>query len=120
MSNTGLHTAIKLDDLNCSFPPVTLFKVVTHKPKGWLFDGTAGLIERCTAMFPDETPITADDVYGPTGQPCITRASLHSWLMNCSAAGPTGGNTSKEEWDRFVSQKQAAYEFLYQGTQVTK
>jgi hypothetical protein len=48
----GLHAAIFVTLTYPIFPPMTLFTVVEEHEPGWLFDGTAALLEKCRMLSP--------------------------------------------------------------------
>jgi hypothetical protein len=74
----GFHTAVLMDPINATFPPMTLFTATDVQFGSFEFDGTEALLRMCKVAFGARAPKPANDGHGRLH---IGRAQLIDWLV---------------------------------------
>jgi hypothetical protein len=75
----GLHTAVFTDQLNCAFPPMTLFTAVDVQIGAFEYDGTEALLRACKQDYGGRAPTPVPDA-SRGGRLHVGRQQLMEWI----------------------------------------
>jgi hypothetical protein len=109
----GLHTIIHTDELNCAFPPMTLFTATEVQLGSFEFDGTQALLAQCRTegdgAFGGGAP---EPQFDTAGRCYVGRERLVQWLVDNAPEDSTNAcNLLSDDPDK----KRKALEYFHEA-----